>query len=1096
VFAKTASKLSKEEASPRTPSRDVGMNHLASSNAASTASTDCKSRHLPLSLFPRKLTDLISRQRSFCAFRAACQRTSSSSLRRDNRWLLLIEGYNYSTMDAPSRPSEAGLVVGVDVGGTNTDAVLWSASSSSIMASAKVPSNINASRSSYGIEEAIEKLRLKEQDLLNQVQAVFLGTTAFVNALLEGRNLDRVAVLRLCGPSSRSLPPFCDFPPPLKEVVSAGAYLASGGLRFDGSEECHINTEELKIIASQIASSSPSAHHVVVSGTFSPSDPSQEERAAKLLRLMFAECHCSVTVSISSAISSQLGLLARENSAILNACLESTARRVAARMRAAVHKAGIPRTAQLFFTCNDGSVVILDKAAKSCLRCVQCGPTNSLRGAAHLILSSTTTVNKDRQDFDRIVLDVGGTSTDAGCLVGGIHPRDSNSEAYVAGIVRCNHHTTSVVSIGLGGGSIVTDVLDGKGNRIVQIGPKSVGSDIVTKARCFGGSILTASCIAVAMKGPKALSWSAAQDESQEAVPIIADFDVPLFVSQAWDVMQQRFYDLVEKARSDNSPVEVILVGGGSGLVDEERLSKALGKNCRVVRPPNASVANACGAAFAQNVGEAESIVDLSGSNAERDSILESLKSKARQLAGSHAEIIECTEIPLAYLPGKMTRVFVRAVAPLDHTKQPDESTKWTEDIEDGESSVLDKTVEPETSQPVSLHAQILQGSLLPSEKEIENGIWKISEYDAHCLAIGCGILGCGGGGSTFHGKLQLLRALKEKKPIRVISVDDLPKEAAVAPCGLMGAPTVGLETISGPEQLVTAIGHAFALASRDISHSQIFIGVSEIGGSNGIMPLLVGGMMDLPVVDVDLMGRAFPELQMTTASIYGLPQTPMTIGDEFGRCVTIHRPTAFIGLIPADDDYFEERVLRKVSIEFGCVASLVDPVLTRDEIRRVGVSGSLSRARRIGDCILRSRHPGEAVESMLDQEGGRCIFQGMVYDVCRTTSEGFAVGTLSINSEDKSCSMTIQFQNEFLMARREQPGKNPVVEGCVPDIISLLDADTARPIATEEVRFGFRVRVILLPISALLRSEEALRVVGPEAFGLDETYKSALYKE
>ena len=200
--------------------------------------------------------------------------------------------------------------------------------------------------------------------------------------------------------------------------MSAGTWFASGGLCYDGSDQCRLDEAELERVALEIAQSEAQA--VVVSGTFSPSDPSQEERAAQILR-KFLPPGTRVTISSEHG---QLGLLARENSAVLNACL---------------YKAGIPSSARLYFTANDGSVIFFQQAAESPLRCVACGPTNSLRGAAFLVSAADNThCSGEGSPFsaDRIVLDIGGTSTDAGCLVNGIHPRDSNS-------------------IALGGGSIV-----------------------------------------------------------------------------------------------------------------------------------------------------------------------------------------------------------------------------------------------------------------------------------------------------------------------------------------------------------------------------------------------------------------------------------------------------------------------------------------------------------------------------------------------------------------------------------------------------------------------------------------------------------------
>jgi DUF917 family protein/N-methylhydantoinase A/oxoprolinase/acetone carboxylase beta subunit len=961
--------------------------------------------------------------------------------------------------------SQQPILLGIDVGGTNTDAVLLHGSSLLSCAKAKSSNDV-----ATGIKEAVTQLLVASSPQpFPRIDAVFLGTTALVNALLEGRGLDRVAVVRLCGPSTRSLPPFIDFPPSLKNVISAGVWFASGGLRFDGSEECRIQESELKHIASEIRQNTQ-AQAVVVSCTFSPSNDAQERHAARILQ---ESLPTSIRVTISSA-SGQLGLLARENSAILNATLFRTAQRAAVNARSALQDAGIPASARLFFTANDGSVVSFPRAAQSPLRCVACGPTNSLRGAAFLSqILHDKPIKDDGSILPKIVLDVGGTSTDAGCLVEGRYPRDSNSEAYIAG-VRCNHRTADVVSIALGGGSIVSE--DG-----TCIGPESVGANITSEALCFGGTVCTATCVAVAM-GAKITSAMSGTHQMPQS-----DFDVPSFAPTAWNVMQKRFYDLVESTRTDSRPMEVIVVGGGACLVDANRLSKELG--CSVVIPENAAVANACGSALAQAVGEAETIADLS--HGKRETVVSELKAKAMKSAGHSAQVIECEEVPLAYLPGKMTRVFVRATAPLDLSSRQEEEEScgscWNE--EETSSAKHSNELFPALRQSDP-------PSVVPSNPNVVNGVWSISEYDSHCLAIGCGILGCGGGGSTFHGLLQLLTALRESRPIRVVSGKSLPQNAVVAPCGFMGAPSVSLETIGGADQMLAAVRRNLELSSVD-DDSSVFITCSEIGGMNGLVPLVVGGLMDRPIVDADLMGRAFPELQMTTTSIYGLPQTPMSVSDSFGRCVVITGENNESGMIPADDSYWTERVLRPVCVEFGCVAGFCDSLLKAADIRRVGILGSLSRARRIGDCVLCGKHPADSIERLLKREGGKCIFQGRVSDVERQTTAGFAKGHLTIQAEGELSMLIIEFQNEFLIARRKDKDSEIVqVVGCVPDIITLVDMDTARPVATEEVRFGFRVFVLLLPVPSLLRTPEALRVVGPNAFGLETSYVSELYGE
>lgn len=348
---------------------------------------------------------------------------------------------------------------------------------------------------------------------------------------------------------------------------------------------------------------------------------------------------------------------------------------------------------------------------------------------------------------------------------------------------------------------------------------------------------------------------------------------------------------------------------------------------------------------------------------------------------------------------------------------------------------------------------------------------------------------------------------------ITIISPHSVPDQTWAVPVGFMGAPTVCVEMLEAPEQLVAAVQRNIEAVmagennqkQRTDNHS---VFSAEIGGSNGLVSLLVAACMDIPVVDADLMGRAFPELQMQTMSIHGLSVLPSTLSDAFGRCVTLS-PTKSVGnMTPADNVTWLERILRPVCVEMGCFAGLALAPLSGSELVKVAVLGSLSRARRIGDCILRSPHSGkEAIGHLVQQEQGRLLFTGKVVDVQRETAAGFARGTIILVPEQNypsnsecTTTVTIDFQNEFLIARRwdtstrEVGGNVSIVLGCVPDIIAILDVDTARPVATEEIRFGFRVAVLLLPVSPVLRSPQGLAIVGPAAFEFDAPFESNLY--
>ncbi len=358
------------------------------------------------------------------------------------------------------------LRLGIDVGGTNTDAVVLDAHGR-VLAKAKTPSTPEVTT---GIAQAID-LVLADGVPAQAIGAAMLGTTQCINAILQREHLGRVGVIRLGAPATLAIPPLTDWPEDLRSQVAKASYIVAGGHEFDGRELSPLDKARLRTIGQELAGQ---VDALAVSAVFSPVNPEHERHAATILREAVGE---RVPLSLSHEIGS-LSLLERENATILNAALIRVIQLAVEAFRSAVARHGI--AAHLYLTQNDGTLMALSDALHSPILTVASGPTNSIRGAAEL--SGLR---------EAMVVDVGGTTTDIGSLQHGF-PRQA-AVAIAIGGVRTNFRMPDLLSLGLGGGSIV----QAERNR-VSVGPRSVGSRLTTAARIFGGDTLTMTDIAVA----------------------------------------------------------------------------------------------------------------------------------------------------------------------------------------------------------------------------------------------------------------------------------------------------------------------------------------------------------------------------------------------------------------------------------------------------------------------------------------------------------------------------------------------------------------------------------------------------------------------
>jgi uncharacterized protein len=351
---------------------------------------------------------------------------------------------------------------------------------------------------------------------------------------------------------------------------------------------------------------------------------------------------------------------------------------------------------------------------------------------------------------------------------------------------------------------------------------------------------------------------------------------------------------------------------------------------------------------------------------------------------------------------------------------------------------------------------------------------WWVDEDVLESIAIGAGILGTGGGGNPYNGKLQVRHLIEQHGPVRIVVPDAVPDAAVVVSVGGMGAPTVSIERIPRGDESVVALRALERFQGRQAD----YLVPGEIGGSNSMRPMSVSLLTGLPVIDGDAMGRAFPELQMDTFSIYGVPVAPAALADPHHNAVVWQRVM---------DPLTLERQARAVTIQMGGSAGFAFPMMSGAELKRTVIPMTMTFARQIGDVVRDARRMHrDPVAEVASQCGGQVLFEGKIVDVERRMSAGFARGALMLDglADYRSQRMTIDFQNENLIARLDGE-----VVAIVPDLICLVDRDTAAPVTTEVLRYGLRVAVLGIPAPAILKTPIALQAVGPAAFGYDDAY-------
>lgn len=513
--------------------------------------------------------------------------------------------------------------LGIDVGGTNTDAIILD-DQQHVINSVKRHTTKDIQT---GITNAIQAVLADQQLDLDQINKAMLGTTQITNAIVERKHIARLGVLRLAYPATEAIPPYTAWPEDLVAKLSGKYAIVKGGYEYDGQILNELDPDEINAV---LAKWRGEVDAIAIIGVFAALRVDQEQQAADLVHAAYGD---TFPVTMSHEVGS-LGLIERENAAILNAGLFRVIENTVDGFERALAESGI-KHASLYLTQNDGTLMTASYARHFPILTIGSGPTNSIRGAAYLSHLKNA-----------IVVDIGGTTTDLGVLQAGF-PRESSIAVTVCGVAT-NFRMPDIMSIGLGGGSIVRQQRDGS----VTVGPDSVGYQITEKALTFGGNIVTATDVAVRL----GLS-DVGNPELVKQIPL-------KFAQAAMTTIGQMIAVAIDKMKTSPEPATVVLVGGGA-IIAPHHL-EGVGK---LVRDPLGGVANAIGASISQVSGEYGRIYPYN--QIPRDQAMADAKKKAIEAATESGadentiEVVEVDEVPLAYHPENANRVKIKVVGNL-----------------------------------------------------------------------------------------------------------------------------------------------------------------------------------------------------------------------------------------------------------------------------------------------------------------------------------------------------------------------------------------------------------------------------------------------
>ncbi|KAJ3461158.1 hypothetical protein MRS44_009711 [Fusarium solani] len=920
--------------------------------------------------------------------------------------------------------------IGVDVGGTNTDCIILDPSKSKesergIICSVKASTTPDVTS---GIKSAIAKALEQGNIPRDAVAAVMIGTTHFVNAVVQAdsHNLRKVAVLRLCGPytlDGRDITPLSE-----KQIRN----------------EC-VKIRELGI------------SDIALVGVFSPLDTTgrQEEKAKVIILEEIPGADVVLSKDMRLKVGN-IGFLERENASILNASIIKFARKTIAGFVTAMKSLGLS-SCPLLLTQNDGTLIDTETAKRCPIRTFSSGPTNSMSGASYL--ADLVSESKGRQV---IVADIGGTTTDICALLPSGFPREAGAWVEVGG-VRCASPRPEVLCLGLGGGTKVLQNPDGS----VTVGPESVGHRLLSEALVFGGTTLTATDVAVA-EGKVNIGDAA----------LVSHLKGTNTIQKTRQEIKQILERGVDSMKLSAEDAVLVLVGGGSIVQMDEKLTRYSHFDC----------ANAVGAAIAKVSGQIDTIEILEGRDEQE--IIESTKRKAIEAAieagadRDTVKIVSLENLPLEYSAVKATRLIIKAAGML----RVGALLQATTEEPNGVFEPTTNGHKPEVEQKSDDYATSASASIKISDYKPEvlsDGTWLVSEADCEFLATGCSVVACGGGGPGYNCYLAARAALRQGKQMRVVDISTMPDDTLVFGTSTYGAPAVVSERLPSGTEAIDAIDGVLPYFGIDKPGAVI---ADEIGGMNGLRPLLTSIHYDVPTIDGDYMGRAYPRIYHSTTYVNGLSIVPCAQADGMGNTVAVSK---------CEDPVRLEKLQRKAALELGLLSQMSQCGMRVGDLKKYAVLGSTSLAWHIGRAIYQARQEKTSiVDAILRAHPcGRLLYTGKIIDVRRFVSDGgYTEGSVrlrAIGAEEREvgetvCTeardMVLPFQNEYLYAALQDEKQEEVI--CtVPDLISLIGMD-GYALGTQDIKYGLRVNVMAFVGHPHWYTERGLELGGPKDFG------------
>lgn len=348
-----------------------------------------------------------------------------------------------------------------------------------------------------------------------------------------------------------------------------------------------------------------------------------------------------------------------------------------------------------------------------------------------------------------------------------------------------------------------------------------------------------------------------------------------------------------------------------------------------------------------------------------------------------------------------------------------------------------------------------------------------IMDKDLQAIALGSSIYGTGGGGDPYIGRLLAEETLRVHGPVQLLELSEMNDDDWVASVALAGAPTVLLEKLADTDALI----HSLQMLEQTMGKKAQAIFSAEVGGLNSVIPISVASKMNLPMLDCDTMGRAFPELDMTLATLAGLSVGPVALSDERGNQL----------FVQAADNRWAEKFVRTTLVQMGGAVHMALLPMTVGQLKNACVHGSISQAWKTGDALLQSKDTLiNPVDAVLSATGGYLLHTGKVLDVQRHVKDGWTKGKFIMEgfAEFANMKVEVDFQNEFLIARS---GDRMLC--CTPDLISVLDYDTGMPITGEQLAYGYRLALLGIACVPAWRTASAIQLAGPAHFGYHDAY-------